>query len=59
MSSVVERCGEVLCASACMLCVFASDAALTDHCPVGQISALSSLKTPPPTTTKQQARTKH
>ena len=41
-----------------MLCVFASDAALTDNCPVGPISALSSLKTPPPTTTKQQARTK-
>ena len=59
MSSVVERCGEVLCASACMLSVFASDGALTDNCPVGPISGLSSLKTPPPTTTKQQARTKH
>ena len=32
--------------------------ALTDNCPVGPISALSSLKTHPPTTTKQQARTK-
>ena len=28
MSSVVERCGEVLCASACMLSAFASDGAL-------------------------------
>ena len=59
MSSEVEKCGEVLCASACMLSVFASDGALADNCPVGPISGLSSLKTPPPTTTKQQARTKH
>ena len=40
-----------------MPCVFASDGAITENCPVGPISGLSSLKTPPPTT-KQQARTK-